>query len=168
MADISNFDVVVFDLDDTLYSEMDYVLSGYSFLSELIEKLYSKNTYQTFLKALNAKVPDIFDYVIAEHRLPKSLKEHLILAYRYHTPNIKLHGGAILILNELKKQKIPIYLITDGRGVTQRLKIISLEIEAFFEQIFISEEVGIGKPAADSFLVIQDAYPSKKNCLYSR
>jgi putative hydrolase of the HAD superfamily len=162
MANLSNFDVVVFDLDDTLYSEMDYVLSGYRYLSELIEKMYSKSTYQTFIKALNAKKTDIFDYVITAHRLPKSLKKHLILAYRYHTPNIKLHEGAISILNELKNKKIPMYLITDGRGVTQRLKITSLEIENFFEHIFISEEVGIGKPAVDSFLVIQNTNPSKK------
>ena len=64
MADLSAFDVVVFDLDDTLYSEMDYVLSGYKFLSELIEKLYSKNTYQTFIDALERKELDVFAYII--------------------------------------------------------------------------------------------------------
>jgi len=161
MANLSNFDVVVFDLDDTLYSEMDYVLSGYKFLSELIEKLYSKNTYKTFLEALKRNEADVFSYVISEHELPETLKQHLILAYRYHTPNINLHEGAISILNQLKSKKIPIFLITDGRGVTQRLKITSLGIEFFFEKIFISEEVGVGKPEPGSFLAIKETHPNK-------
>ena len=161
MANLSIFDVVVFDLDDTLYSEMDYVLSGYRYLSQLIEKLYSKSTYQSFLEALERNEADIFTYVIAEHKLPESLKQHLILAYRYHTPDIQLHPSALAILEQLKSKNIPVYLITDGRGVTQRLKVTSLGIETFFESIFISEEVGVGKPALDSFLAIQTVHPNQ-------
>ena len=161
MADLSSFNVVVFDLDDTLYSEMDYVLSGYRYLSKLIKKLYSKNTYQSFLEALDRNEADIFAYVIAEHKLPESLKQHLILAYRYHPPNIQLHACALSILEQLKSKNIPVYLITDGRGITQRLKVTSLGIENFFESIFISEEVGVGKPAPDSFLTIQKAHPNQ-------
>lgn len=161
MVDLSNFDVVVFDLDDTLYSELDYVLSGYHFLSELIERLYLKTTYRTFIEALNLKVPDVFSYVIEKHDLPKTIKEHLILAYRYHTPNIKLHEGVIFILEQLRGKNIPMYLITDGRGITQRLKISSLGIETFFESVFISEEVGVGKPEPDSFIAIQCLHPDK-------
>lgn len=161
MADLSNFDVVVFDLDDTLYPERDYVLSGYYFVSELIGKLYSKPTYQTFIKAFNQKVPDVFSYVIKEHNLPIKIKRDLILAYRYHTPNIKLHEGVISILEQLKNKNIPMYLITDGRGITQRLKISSLGIENYFENFFISEEVGVGKPEPDSFIAIQRLHPDE-------
>lgn len=136
MADLSNFDVVVFDLDDTLYSEMDYVLSGYQYLAELLEILYSKSTYQSFLDAIKNNNRDVFDYVITENDLPESLKQHLILAYRYHRPSINLHKGVLGVLNELKSRTIPMYLITDGRGLTQRLKISSLGIEDFFEYIY--------------------------------
>ncbi|WP_394172290.1 HAD family hydrolase [Thalassotalea litorea] len=161
MVEFSTFDVVVFDLDDTLYSEIDYVLSGYRYLSQLIEKLYSKSTYQSFLDALERNKSDIFEYVIAQHKLPKSLKEHLVLAYRYHTPNIQLHEGVIYTLEHLKSKNVPVYLITDGRGLTQRLKIVSLGIEKFFDYIFISEEVGAAKPEPDSFLAIQKIHPNK-------
>jgi putative hydrolase of the HAD superfamily len=165
MANLSVFDVVVFDLDDTLYSEMDYVLSGYRYLSELIEKLYSKITYQSFLEALEKNEVDVFAYVIAEHKLPESLKQHLILAYRYHIPDIQLHDNALLILEQLKLKNVPVYLITDGRGITQRLKITSLGIETFFKSLFISEEVGVGKPSPDSFLAIQTLHP-KQSIVY--
>lgn len=161
MANLLDYDVVVFDLDDTLYSEMDYVLSGYNFLSDLLEKLYSKNTYQTFINALNEKAPDVFSYVISEHKLPKIIKDHLVLVYRYHMPNIKLHEGVMSVLETLNNKNIPIYLISDGRSITQRLKIFSLDIENFFELIFISEEVGVGKPEPDSFIAIQRAHPNE-------
>lgn len=161
MADLSSFNVVVFDLDDTLYPEMDYVLSGYRYLSELIKKLYSINTYQSFLEALDRNESDVFAYVIAEHKLPESLKQHLILAYRYHKPDIQLYACVLSILKQLKSKDVSIYLITDGRGITQRLKITSLGIENFFESIFISEEVGVGKPAPDSFLAIQKTHPNQ-------
>jgi putative hydrolase of the HAD superfamily len=161
MSDLSNFDVVVFDLDDTLYSEKDYVLSGYRYLADLIERLYSKITYQSFLDAITKNKADVFDYVIAENGLPVSLKQHLILAYRYHAPIISLHAGVIEVFNELKTKAIPMYLITDGRGVTQRLKISSLGIEGFFEDIYISEEVGAGKPELKSFAAIDLIHPQK-------
>lgn len=165
MVSISSFDVVVFDLDDTLYSEMDYVLSGYQYLANLIETLYSKRTHQSFSEAMENNHSDVFEYVIAENDLPVSLKQHLILAYRYHKPRITLHTGVMEILNTLKSNNIPMYLITDGRGITQRLKISSLGIEYFFEGVFISEEVGVGKPELKSFSTIT-AQHLKKSIVY--
>lgn len=161
MNSLSDFDIVVFDLDDTLYSEMDYVLSGYKYLAVLIEKTYGKNTYQSFLDALSLDYEDVFEYVIKVHELPDSLKKHLILAYRYHVPNIQLHEGVQLVLSELKSLNIPVYLITDGRGITQRLKVISLGIKDYFNKIFISEEVGAGKPELYSFLAIEALHKNK-------
>lgn len=162
MHKLTEFDVIVFDLDDTLYSEKEYVLSGYRYLADLIYKIYNKDTYQSFLSALSAGCDDIFDYVTLEHALPKLLKQHLILAYRYHNPVINLQEGAKTLLTQLKYENTPVYLITDGRGITQRLKIDSLGIRDFFNDIFISEEVGAGKPELDSFLTIKKQHPNKK------
>ena len=161
MTNLKDYDVVVFDLDDTLYSEIDYVISGYRYLSELITKLYSKDTYQTFIEALEQNEPDVFSYVLAEHELPSLLKDHLIFAYRYHSPDIKLSEGVLVTLKELSLRNVPMYLITDGRSITQRLKILALGIDGFFESIFISEEVGVGKPNPDSFLAIQNTHPDQ-------
>lgn len=161
MANLSSFDVIVFDLDDTLYSEQDYVLSGYKYLADLIEKLYKKDTYQSFLYALSSGEKDVFSYVIEVNKLPVSLKEHLILSYRYHKPDIRLHSGVSSLLTQLKSNNIPMYLITDGRGLTQRLKMMALGIEGFFENVFISEEVGVGKPELDSFLAINSLHSGK-------
>ena len=34
--------LIVFDIDDTLYNEIDYVESGYKVVSKYIEKKYNK------------------------------------------------------------------------------------------------------------------------------
>lgn len=36
--DINNVDAVIFDLDDTLYSEKEYVRSGYQKIAEYFER----------------------------------------------------------------------------------------------------------------------------------
>ena len=39
---------VVFDLDDTLYLEKDYVASGYEYIATIIEQLYGINRIKTY------------------------------------------------------------------------------------------------------------------------
>lgn len=162
MVNILDYDVVVFDLDDTLYSEKDYVLSGYSYLTKMLKSLYSVDTHESFLEAIKNNEKDVFDYVLKKNQLPLLLKEHLILAYRYHKPKLNLHDGVAEILKKLTYKKIPIYIITDGRSVTQRLKMNALNITNFFNGIYISEEVGVEKPAPDSFVFISNKYPNKR------
>jgi len=162
MVNLLDYDVVVFDLDDTLYSEKDYVLSGYCYLVGMLKSLYSVDTHESFFEAILNNENDVFDYVLKKHQLPAFLKEHLILAYRYHKPNLILHDGAFEILNTLVNENIPVYLITDGRGITQRLKIEALKIGGFLDGIYISEEVGAGKPSPDSFIAIANKNPNKK------
>ena len=162
MVKLGDYDVVVFDLDDTLYPERSYVLSGYSFLSNLLDSLYSLDTYGTFLEAMSDDQEDVLGYVLSKHELPSSLKEHLVLAYRYHHPKLELHDGALILLDSLIERDMPIYLITDGRSITQRLKLRALNIQDYFKQIFISEEVGVAKPEIESFKIIDDRHVGKK------
>lgn len=162
MVNISDYDVVVFDLDDTLYPERDYVLSGYIYLADMLKSLYSVNTHESFLDAVLNNEKDVLGCVLKKHQLPNFLKEHLILAYRYHKPNLILHEGVFEVLQKLVNVNIPVYLITDGRGITQRLKIEALNISSFLDGIYISEEVGVGKPSPDSFIDIGNRHPNSQ------
>lgn len=111
-------------------------------MENLIDKLYLINTEPTFIRAINEKERNVIGYVIDQHHLPKDIREHPILVYRYHLPTIELLSGVLKMLEKLQSRRAPIYLITDGRGVTQHLKIISLKI-------FISEQVRVGKHGLD-------------------
>lgn len=148
------FQVVVFDLDDTLYPESDYVQSGFAYVGELVRRLYNK-PFDRLLQAAQAEgAADPLGRALEAAELPGLLKEHLILAYRYHRPTLRLFPGARQLLQACRSRGCPLYLVTDGRSVTQRLKLEALGLTEMFEQIFISEELGCGKPDPLAFATI--------------
>lgn len=157
---LTQYDVVVFDLDDTLYSEKSYVESGYQAIAHYINILFNKD----FLSALknNIKASNVLASSLQELELPEYLLPQLIQIYRYHEPQITLLPKIENIVNTLKKNSIPLYIITDGRSLTQRLKIEGLGIKHYFQGIYISEEQGFEKPSLHSFSLISKSHQNQK------
>ena len=154
MSRLDAFGVVVLDLDDTLYPEADYVLSGFRYVGELVERLYGKTFTAPLLAAWEAGVGDPIGEVLKGSGLPAGLKDHLVAAYRYHRPSISPTPGALELIGRCRERGCPLYLVSDGRGLTQRLKLDALGLTEAFQAVFISEEVGVGKPHAGSFQAI--------------
>ena len=132
--------VVVFDLDDTLYPEMDYVRSAY----RAIARRYGADLLPRMLAAPNAR--EAFDSTGID------INEILDI-YRTHKPDIKLPWQSLYVLESLRLAGNIIGLATDGRSVTQRNKIEALGLEHFLrpDLIMISEEVGSGKISGEAF-----------------
>lgn len=117
----------IFDLDDTLFQEMDFLVSGYKYIlqsfpvTEERSKLLQEMIHRYHLKE------DVFEWLVdiyAKNQIIES-KDNFIKQYREHQPNILLREGAIEFIIELQKRNIPIGLITDGRSITQRNKLSS-------------------------------------------
>lgn len=157
---LQSYDVVVFDLDDTMYSEKSYVDSGYQAISSYIAKLYDIDFY-TLIKQ-NLSEDNVLKSALKASGLGEYLLSQLIQIYRYHKPKIKLLPNIEDILKSLKERHIPLYIITDGRSLTQRLKIEALDVKPYFSEIFISEEQGHEKPSLHSFQQIQNRHPESK------
>lgn len=156
--------VVIFDLDDTLYKEVDFVLSAYQHIDRLLvagydlepkeayyvlikAKLENKNSFDeldSYLKEQNIVIPDAIDWMVNE--------------YRYHVPLISLDKDAKRTLDRLHDSGIPMFIITDGRSITQRNKIKALGLDEYipWENIFISEDVGCDKTNPYSFNRIRE------------
>lgn len=140
--------VVCFDLDDTLYKEIDFVESAYREIAEsekrpdLLPKMmgWQKNGENVFL---------YFNKAIGKET---SISEYLKL-YRSHYPTISLSAGVEVTLNELKNRGITLGLITDGRSISQRNKIKALGLDRWFdnENIIISEETQSEKTEEPNF-----------------
>lgn len=160
--DLSHYDVVVFDLDDTLYDEIDFVESGYLFLAQQIQRLYDESTDHFFLDCLKDRQPDVIGKVLSQFNLPSCLKSDLINVYRYHMPSISVNSSVRSLLGRLSQKKIPMFIITDGRSFTQRQKLFALDIIDYFEEVYISEEIGVGKPDLRSFKEIDKQFPNSK------
>lgn len=133
---------IVFDLDDTLYYELDFLRSAYREIAETLSKENADELHQKMLSMYENK-KDVFEFLSLDYDFPK---ESLLKIYREHFPNIVLREGVRDILDHLKGQKVKMGLLTDGRSLTQRNKIKALNIENYFDRIIISEEFGSEKP----------------------
>ena len=84
---IDDSDVVIFDLDDTLYSEKDYVRSGYKAIGKAYPSIndFSNRLWSAFLEGKQA-----IDYVLEQENL-LSEKDNCLKIYRFHKPEIDLY-----------------------------------------------------------------------------
>ena len=150
--------VVVFDLDDTLYFEKDYRESGYNAVIEYLVSLYSV-TRVDLVKTAEAG-GDVLQALANLVGVP-SVKESLLWVYRLHKPNISLTQEAEHILKLLAERNVTTLILTDGRSVSQRMKLKSLGLENY--PAFISDEFdGAVKPNLKRFKYIEESYPLSK------
>ena len=154
--------VVCFDLDDTLYKEIDFVKSGFRLISESEQRpdLLPK------MMGWRDKGEDVFFNLNKAIGKETSKSEYLKI-YRYHIPKITLSEGVEETLDELKSREVILGLITDGRSETQRNKIKALGLGRWFENddIIISEEFGSEKTDERNFRFFMKKYP-KMNYYY--
>lgn len=153
--------VVVFDLDDTLYNELDYLRSAYT---QIAEKLQPDSWEALFLKMFSQyrSQKNVFEIVSSQYQVPIP---ELLELYRNHHPDLKPFTGVIELLDRIKKKEGKIAIITDGRTSTQNRKIEALGIKSQIDKIVISEEIGTEKPSEQNFLAIENAF-SRKSHIY--
>ena len=150
--------VLVFDLDDTLYKEVDFLRSAFAEISSSLQKYCGVNYYDKMLKWFDSGV-DVFGKLEKECGNRKLQKMEMIQIYRQHFPNISLCSGVETFLDAVRPSSKGLGIITDGRSITQRNKIKALELEQYFDDIIISEEFGSEKPSLASFQYFEDKYP---------
>ena len=151
----------VFDLDDTLFSERDYVRSALEFTGSLVNKLFgTSDSVEQLKKLYSAGHTDPIGAFWLTNNLPLPAKETVVAAMRAHPPNIKLRSGAALLLNSLRRKNIGFSIMTDGRSLTQRAKIAALRcLDA--RVILISQESGWEKPDPRCYQRFESLLPDR-------
>ncbi|WP_343549260.1 HAD family hydrolase [Ralstonia sp.] len=149
--------VVVLDLDDTLYKEADYRQSGFRAVCREIEVLYGKSLARDLEE--DRGDGDVLELLCQRAGLPLSVKESLLWIYRLHTPDIFLTEDVQHVLKQLE-QKYPIIVLTDGRSVTQRKKILALGLQRL--PVYISEDHCSAKPDSLRFEIIMKDYTARE------
>lgn len=150
--------VVVFDLDDTLYFEDDYVDSGIHYVCDKLQELFGKNPYALILQARENGRKDWLAEVCECLRLPLTVKDSLLWMYRLHMPDINLSPSCEKAINFIRNEARSVAILTDGRSITQRLKLHALGLKDW--PILISEDCGIEKPSPDRFREVEEKYPA--------
>lgn len=156
--------VAVFDLDDTLYKEIDFLKSGYQAISSWLQQQFytTEDTFEVLFGAYQ-RGDNAFKILNQKYGLDVSNEQYLKI-YREHLPKISLDKSVYELLCQLKSQGVKIGLLTDGRSVTQRNKISALGLNEFVEQgdIVISEEFGTQKPDVRNYRYFADRYPNSR------
>ncbi|MBF0556264.1 MAG: HAD hydrolase-like protein [Nitrospirae bacterium] len=159
----------IFDLDDTLYREMDYVEGGFRAVAGFLGKYYTvfydeivfeKTSMHSIPIDLNnfreeaifKKMMDIlndfgrgkvFDKLIKFLGISnEEIVSYLIYLYRTHSPVIHTFEEVIPVLEHLRAAGMKTGLITDGMAIVQQNKVAALGIAGLFDVIIYTDAIG--------------------------
>ncbi len=153
---------VIFDLDNVLYDEIDYILAAYkkiaAFLSEYCDcsesQIYIKLV--TDLKKKTSMYPRLFNDLVEDLKLNEELVLQILKIFSTLDVNLKLRSGTEEVLCWLKQRKVKLGLVTNGTVDTQRNKVQILGLERFFDKIIYAREKGKAneKPSLEPYRLV--------------
>lgn len=159
-------EIVVFDLDDTLFPERQFVRSGFKAADEWLSK---DRAMSGFFEAAwrifeGGGRNTVFDQALRELGAAddRGLVSKLVEVYRAHKPTIELFADARWALEHCRSGA-KLGLLTDGYLLTQKNKVEALGIAAAFDALVYTDELGREnwKPSPVPFLKLMGAFPAK-------
>lgn len=163
---------VVFDVDDTLYLERDYVRGGLRAVDGWLERNlgvsgFFQDAWAAFERGVRGR---IFDAALAEKDFSASsdVIAELVRVYRTHRPDIGLLSDARDYLDGLKNG-VALAIVTDGPKESQRAKVEALQTDRWVRTTVITADLGDGysKPHPRAFRMVERATGySGESCVY--
>lgn len=163
---------IVFDLDDTLISEEDYIRSGYKAVAHrLCQKYPGKSSgvndpleetacFRELLELYREDPAMVFNRFLEKHGIhfgEQDIRE-LIAVYREHLPEITFFEDVMPVLAMLRKMGIRTGIISDGYTITQENKVRVLGLEKLVDHVILTDRLGrdYWKPDTRSFLMMSE------------
>ena len=152
---------VVFDIDDTLYLERDYVWSGFRAVGEFVSQQigmpdFANRAWTLFTDGMRG---NIFDQVLLDAGQSSAIDVAVLVdVYRHHKPDIVLLPDASQCLQQLVG-KVQLACVTGGPVESQRAKVEALGLEAFFPTVVFTGSLGASfeKPHPRGFEMVEEA-----------
>ena len=165
--------MTVFDLDDTLFKERDFVTSSFRVIAREADRR-GIISYEKALAILCAGRDEGMAFSsLAEEVAARApgcglTEEWMVNTYRTHTRYITVAVGGFGGFAALCERGETLGLITDGRSNTQRAKIKALGLERFIEprNILVSGETGFDKTHREPFDMIMMRNPAERRYVY--
>lgn len=162
---------VLFDLDNTLYNEIDYLFGAYDFMGRNIQSLFPEcksEEISGFLKRvfLEEGRNELFEKCISAYGLPLDYKGSMLSAMRevQFDEKISLYPDAVNIL-KCALSHAEVFIITNGNLDQQINKVKQIEWHGLLENIKVVYAVSTKpKPAPDSFFSL--GISPELKCLY--
>ncbi len=164
--------VLVFDIDDTLYLERDYVFSGFRAVGNYVAEFHSRPGFedacrQLFHGGLRGR---IFNAAMESLGGPTDAQtiSQLVEVYRTHDPQIALLPDALELLQGCPEH-VHIAAISDGPLSSQQRKSAALGLNRWIDPIVLTDVWGreYWKPSKRAFQAVEQAFQrSGTDCLY--
>jgi putative hydrolase of the HAD superfamily len=152
---------VIFDIDDTLYPEIEFVKSGFTAVTYHLANKYNQDPDLLLSRMMNileiSGRGKIFDTILRDLGVFSEDNVKLLLyLYRAHQPKISLYEDVLPAIDQLRAEGFCLGIVTDGMGSVQRNKIRALELDNLFDIIVCTDEIGPEdwKPSKTPFNIV--------------
>ena len=150
--------VVLLDLDDTLYAERDWLLSGCRAVAGCAEALLGRSAAELYGWLLQRLLTEgrerLFDALLAAHgRCDPALSALLVHVFRSHRPRLTAFADVAPALAAWRARGCGLGLITDGVSCAQHAKLDGLGLRAGFDLVLCTDDLpgAARKPAPLAF-----------------
>jgi carbamoyl-phosphate synthase large subunit len=138
--------LVVFDMDDTLYPEADFVRSGHRAVAERVWLDLGVDIEPELRRRFCAgQRGDLMSSALASQgfKSPNNyVSRVLVPVYREHLPQIRPYVETVPVLKELRARGHLLALLTDGWAAVQRRKFDALGIAGYFDKVVFNDDLG--------------------------
>lgn len=174
---MKKYEILIFDLDDTL---LDFKAAEKASL----KKLFVNNNieYSNHNIDIYRRINDVLwgkleqglitkdEVVFSRFTLLCDILEiegdgnAMELEYRsYLNKSTQIIPGAIELLQTVRENGYKVYAATNGLANTQRSRLSDSNMSQYFDDLFISEELGHEKPSINFFNILKDGIPNFKD-----
>jgi putative hydrolase of the HAD superfamily len=143
---VRKWQAVVFDLDDVLYPERDYVLSGFAAVAQWAEVRLNISATEGI-----GELTEFFDrgvrgntfnrWLTARGISDDGIVGEMIRVYRDHEPTLTAFPEIPRLLKDLRKS-CRLGLLSDGYLGVQQRKISALGLSSYFNSIILTDSLG--------------------------
>ena len=159
---LTGFDIIIFDLDDTIYAQIQYDNPALLRVSKYLENIINQDKNLIFkqlrkLKKIRRGLPPklIFNNFVKKKNIlnkKKIIQKCVHLFQNYECKELKYCDSLKPLLEQFYKKKL-LFLVTNGFNKRQNNKIRYLGIKKYFQRIFILD--GIKKRVKPSVRDVQ-------------
>ncbi len=141
-SDFHNFSLYIFDLDNTIYKEEDYLFQAYKAIAARFAEILpdqSKNELFRILKDLYLKKgrEKLFDKFLKIVCLDNSYLPDCLKILRSFVPEkpLEINNKVKKVLTSLKRREKSVFILTNGNIVQQKNKIKHIQWDELDKQI---------------------------------
>jgi HAD superfamily hydrolase (TIGR01549 family) len=142
ISDLYNFSLFIFDLDNTIYNEEDYLFQAYSAICDRFEGMVQghdkKSLFGLMMQIYRMEGRDnLFDKFLTRAGIGEGYLEECLKILRTFSPEkqIEMYPKSEKILRFLIEKEKKIYVLTNGNSGQQKNKIRNLHWKGLDEKI---------------------------------